>query len=77
MSAPSVIAMRLDEAKRLLWQAGLSVVEVQRTAPPRGGPGGPERVVRERHAAEGVYLVVAAGVVGPGEECATGAEGEA
>jgi len=49
MSIPSVIAFPLEEAKKALSAAGIGRVEVSRTAPPSGGRGGVERVVRERY----------------------------
>lgn len=60
-----MVALPLAEAERLMAEAGVRVVEVTRTAPPGGGPGGPLRVVRERWSAEGVHLVVAAAVPMP------------
>jgi len=58
MSAPSVIAMPLEAAERLLGDAGVVAVRVRRTQPPRGGPAGPLRVIRQRETHDGVELVV-------------------
>lgn len=68
MKRPSVIARPLEEARRLLEEAGARAVEVVETGPPRGGPTGALRVVRERWTGEGVHLVVAASVVLAEEE---------
>jgi hypothetical protein len=58
MSAPSVIARPLEGAERLLGAAGVVAVGVERTQPPRGGPAGPLRVIRQRETSDGVELVV-------------------
>jgi hypothetical protein len=55
-----VIARPLDAAQRLLRQAGVELVEIKQTQPPRGGLKGPLRVIRQRATADGVELVVAA-----------------
>ena len=65
MKTPSLIALPLEEAKEALRQAGVSLVEVAHTAPPRGAPGGPARVVRERYSPEGAHLTVAGTIAGP------------
>ncbi len=70
MNPPSVIAFRLEEAKRTLAAAGVGRVEVSRTAPPAGGRGGAERVVRERRSGKTVHLVAAEAAPGPGREAA-------
>jgi hypothetical protein len=62
MRTPSLLARPLPEARRLLEAAGVPLVEVKHTAPPRGAPSGPMRVVRQRSASDGVYLVAAASV---------------
>jgi len=62
MNGPSVIARPLLVAERLLADAGVAAVEVQRTEPPRGGPAGPLRVIRQRETADGIELVVAPSV---------------
>ena len=62
MSHPCVLARRLDDAQRILDTAGVRVLGVERTAPPRGAPSGPPRVVRQRSTSEGVHLVTAASI---------------
>ncbi len=68
MSIPSVIAFPLEEAKKALSAAGIGRVEVSRTAPPSGGRGGVERVVRERYCEDTAYLTVAEAIPGPERE---------
>jgi hypothetical protein len=53
-----VIAMVLDDAERMLREEGVTAVDVIRTQPPRGGPAGPLRVVRQRQTHDGVELMV-------------------
>ena len=65
---PSVIGRPLDIAEGMLREAGVTAVSVRRSQPPRGGPGGPLRVIRQREAAQGVELVVAASVPLPETE---------
>jgi len=60
MSRPSVIALPLAEARRVLEEAGVTVAEITLTSPPGGDLKGPLRVVRERCSAKGVHLIVAA-----------------
>ncbi len=66
LQVPLVLSRELDEAERLLREAGVESIEVKETAPPRRpGPAGPPRVVRQRFTPYGVELVVAASVAGP------------
>ena len=67
MKAPSVIGRLLPDAREILKQAGIRVIETTRTSAPRGAPSGPLRVVRERPCPEGIELVVAASVPPPEE----------
>ena len=68
MSAPSVIARPLEAAERLLGDAGVAAVRVRRTQPPRGGPSGPLRVIRQRETRDGIELVVSPSVPLPQRE---------
>ncbi|MGH2452591.1 MAG: PASTA domain-containing protein [bacterium] len=57
---PDVLALPLEEARRLLEGAGVTV-RPSETRPPRGGEGrGALRVVRQRHEGEAVLLTVTA-----------------
>ncbi len=60
MIAPCVIARPLETAERLLREAGVSSVEIKQTRPPKGGPSGPCRVIRQRATPSGIELVTAA-----------------
>jgi hypothetical protein len=60
MSHPCVIARPLDGAQRMLREAGVTMVDVKQTMPPRGGPNGALRVIRQRAGSDGVEIVVAA-----------------
>ena len=62
MKTPSVIARTATEARAILEAAGVKVAGVVETEPPKGAPGGPQRVVRERVTPDGVELVTAASV---------------
>ena len=62
MKAPSVIARPLPEARAILEAAGAKVAAVVETRSPKGAPGGPLRVVRQRVTPEGVELVTTASV---------------
>lgn len=64
----SVIARPLVEARSALEAAGVAAVVVATTAPPRGAPSGPLRVVRERWEGGRVCLVAAASLPLPEEE---------
>ncbi len=68
MSAPCVVGRLLADATRILAQAGVGEVVIQRTAPPRPlPPAGPPRVVRQRQLTSGVSLLVAATLPAPRE----------
>jgi len=57
---PDVLALPLEEARRLLEGAGVAV-RVSETRPPRGGEGrGALRVIRQQHEGEAVLLTVTA-----------------
>jgi hypothetical protein len=60
VTRPCVLARRLDAARRILAEAGVTVLSVTQTSPPKGPDSGPLRVVRAREEAEGVHLLVAA-----------------
>ena len=61
MSRPDVLGLPVEEAQRLLADAGVPEVTVTETAPPGGRkPAGPWRVVRQRETEHGVELLVAA-----------------
>ncbi len=63
MTSPCVVGRKLAEAQQLLAAAGVPVLAVTETAPPRARrPQGPPRVVRQRTGPEGVSLVVAASI---------------
>ena len=62
MKAPSVIARPLPEARAIIEAAGATVAGVVETRSPKGAPGGPLRVVRERVTPEGVELVTTSSV---------------
>ena len=62
MTIPCVIALPLDAAQRLLRDAGVSAIGVTRTGPPRGGPIGVLRIIRQRATDAGVELVTSASV---------------
>ena len=68
MSVPSVIARPLGAAERLLGDAGVVAVRVDRAHPPRGGPAGPLRVIRQRETRDGIELVVSPSVPLPEKE---------
>jgi hypothetical protein len=66
VTLPCVLGCRLEEAQRLLEAAGLAVIQVTETAPPRGNTlAGPPRVLRQTAVEGGVSLVVAASVPPP------------
>jgi hypothetical protein len=66
VSLPRVLGQTREEAERRLSAAGVTEIEVTRTAPPRGPHlVGPPRVVRQRGSGAGVSLVVAATVPPP------------
>ncbi len=55
---PDVVALPLEEARRVLEAAGMTV-RVSETRPPRGGEGrGLLRVIRQRHDGDAVLLTV-------------------
>ncbi len=63
LQIPLVLSCELLEAERLLREAGVDLIDVTQTAPPRRRPpAGPPRVVRQRITARGVQLVVAPSV---------------
>jgi hypothetical protein len=69
VTSPCVLGLRLAEAQRRLEEAGIAVVRVTETAPPRGNVlTGPRRVLRQVAVEGGVSLVVAASVPPPGPE---------
>ena len=77
MTSPCVLGRRLAEARQLLEAAGIAVVEVTETAPPRGEAlTGPPRVLRQREVEGGVSLVVAASVPPPASAGRDGTAGE-
>jgi len=60
---PEVTGREVEEARRVLEAAGVTVVAVTETLPPRAARlTGALRVVRQRASEEGVRLVVAASV---------------
>jgi hypothetical protein len=62
MTAPSVVALRLDEAEAVFQRQGVAIANVKQTHPPGSAPDGPLRVIRQRMSPKGVELVVAASV---------------
>ena len=62
MNAPSVIARLLPEARVILEAAGAKVAATAETRSPKGVPGGPRRVGRQRATPEGVELVTTSSV---------------
>jgi len=64
-AVPSVIGRRLAQAREILERAGVAVVAVEETRPPRAPLEGPRRVVRQRRTDEGLSLVVAASLTLP------------
>lgn len=56
MSIPCVVARPLAQARRMLEEAGVTVAAVKETAPPRGAPSGPLRVLRQRETDAGLEL---------------------
>ncbi|MDI6709152.1 MAG: PASTA domain-containing protein [Thermoanaerobacterales bacterium] len=59
MDCPDVLGLELAEARELLQAAGFTV-RVVATGPPRGGVGGPERVLRVARTEADVVELVAA-----------------
>lgn len=59
MDGPDVLGLELTEALELLRSAGLTA-RVVATRPPRGGVGGPQRVLRVTRLEAGVVELVAA-----------------
>jgi len=60
VTRPCVVARGLEAARRMLAEAGVTVLSVTRTSPPKGAAPGPLRVVRAREEAAGVHLLAAA-----------------
>lgn len=68
MTIPEVTAFLLDDAQRLLAEAGVTGLRIVITGPPRGGPAGPLRVIRQRLLAGGVELTAASSCMLPEKE---------
>jgi hypothetical protein len=63
VTIPEVVAFPLEEAQTVLAEAGVTQVLVCATSPPRGGPPGPMRIIRQRILSEGVELVATPTIV--------------
>jgi hypothetical protein len=74
MILPPVLALPLDEAKRMIGEADLVIAETTISSPPNGSPAGPLRVIRLRQSPDGVHLVVAAALPQPRLETAPSRE---